>query len=127
MMNDIRYAFRALRQNPGFAITAIVSIGIAIGANSSIFSFVEAIILRPLPVPHPTQVVTLPAVEPAANTPGLADLSGAISYPDFVDFRDRNKSFDGMLAFDMTATGFARDAKTQPQFETAYLVSGDFF
>ena len=62
MMNDIRYAFRALRQNPGFAITAIVSIGLAIGANSFIFSFVDAIILHPLPVPHPAQVMTLRAV-----------------------------------------------------------------
>ena len=120
MMNDLRYAIRALRQSPGFAITAIVSIGLAIGANSSIFSFLDAIILRPLPVPQPAQVMTLRAVEPAATTSGLADISGGMSYSDYVDFRDQNKSFEGLLAFDLTAAGFAKDSNTQPQFEIAY-------
>ena len=57
MLNDIRYAFRALRQSPGFALTAIVSIALAIGANSAIFSFVDGLIFRPLPVRDARQYV----------------------------------------------------------------------
>jgi len=79
MLNDIRYAVRALRQNGGFAFTAIISIGLAIGANSSIFGFIDALLLRPLPVQRASDVLSLRQIEPTASASGLANLSGGFS------------------------------------------------
>ena len=55
MLRDIQYAFRALRQHPGFALTAILSIAVAVGANSTIFSIADGLLLRPLPCPIPAR------------------------------------------------------------------------
>ena len=85
MLNDIRYALRTLRQNPGFALTAIVSIALAIGANSAIFSFVDALLLRPLPITDASHVVTLRSIAPSSTASALVDTSSDVSYPDFAD------------------------------------------
>src|SRR5262245_42493852 len=127
MLNDIRYAIRALRQNRGFAFTAIVSIGLAIGANSSIFGFIDALLLRPLPVTRASDVVSLRQIEPSVSASGLANLSGGLSYPDFVYFKENNKSFEDLLACHVVPAGFAPDARTQPQLRMGYVVSGNFF
>jgi len=127
MLNDIRYAIRTLRQNRGFALTAIVSIGLAIGANSSIFGFVDALLLRPLPVTRASDVVSLRQIDPTASASGLANLGGASSYPDFVYFKENNKSFVDLLAFRLVPAGIAPDARTQPQLRMGYVVSGNFF
>ena len=58
-LQDVRYAFRTLRRNPGFAATAILSLALAIGANTAIYSIVDAAMLRPLPVPEPDRLFTL--------------------------------------------------------------------
>src|SRR5579863_5459644 len=120
MLNDLRYAIRMLRQNAGFALTAIVSIALAIGANSTIFSLADGLLLRPLPVPHSSQVVTL-----RSRTPN--GYFGQFSYADYADFRDKNQSFSGLVAYEMAPAAFARDPKAQPQLEYGYLVSGNFF
>src|SRR5262249_6010017 len=112
MLNDIRYAIRALRQNRGFAFTAIISIGLAIGANASIFGFVDALLLRPLPVTRPADVLSLQQIAPTTSASGLANTGGAMSYPDFVYFKENNKSFEDLLAFDLVSAGFAPDART---------------
>src|SRR5437773_3302315 len=108
MLNDIRYALRMLRQNPGFALTAIISIAIAIGANSAIFSMADALLLRPLPVAKASEVVTVRSTAPSGRL-------NSLSYPDYVNFRDHNRSFDGLVAFELVPVGFAADEKTQPQ------------
>jgi len=59
MLNDLRYALRALRQNPGFALTAIISIALGIGATTTVFSLGDGLVLRPLAVPNPSQVMKL--------------------------------------------------------------------
>ena len=120
MLNDFRYAVRTLRHNPGFAATAIFSIALGIGANSSIFSLADGLLLRPLPVPSALQVVTLRSRTPS-GTPGN------VSYADFVDFRDKNRSFDGLVAFALTRIAFAPDRQVQPELKTGMLVSGNFF
>src|SRR5499427_3395551 len=127
MLNDIRYAVRALRQNGGFAFTAIISIGLAIGANSSIFGFIDALLLRPLPVPRASDVLSLRQIEPTESASGLANLSGGFSYPDFVYFKENNQSFEDLLAYHLVPAGFAPDARTQPQLRMGYVVSGNFF
>jgi len=121
MLNDIRYAIRTLRQNRGFALTAIISIGLAIGTNSSIFGFVDALLLRPLPVTRASDVVSLRQIDPTASASGLANLGGASSYPDFVYFKENNKSFVDLLAFRLVHAGIAPDARTQPQLRMGYV------
>src|SRR5437867_6014719 len=100
MMNNLRNTLRMLRQNPVFAFTAIISIALAVGANSAIFSMADAILLRPLPVPRASEVVTLSAIGPRGRFIN-------VSYPDYIDFRDHSQSFDGLVAFDLVATGLA--------------------
>src|SRR5262245_66598833 len=108
MLNDIRYAIRALRQNRGFAFTAIISIGLAIGANSSIFGFIDAILLRPLPIPRASKVVSLRQIEPTASASGLANLGGRMSYPDLLLFMYHSLLIDHFFAcgLDSYCTGF---------------------
>ena len=93
MFQDLRYAFRALLNRPGFALTAILSIAMGIGANASIFSQIDALLLRPMPVPHASEVVTLRSRTPSGEF-------GLVSWPDYVDFRDRSRSFNGLAAYE---------------------------
>ena len=111
MLKDFRYAFRALRQSPGFALTAIVSIALAIGANSAIFSYADLLLFRPLSVPNPSQVFTLRSLAPSINSMAISG-TGFISYPDYLDFRDKTQSFSGLVAYQIVQTGFAPDPKT---------------
>src|SRR5215475_10723961 len=110
MLKDLRYAFRTLCQKPAFALTAIISIALAIGANSAIFSFQDALLLRPLAVANPSTLVTV-------NSRSAAGTFGGFPYPDFADIRDRNSSFEGMTAARLIPAGVARDANSQPQFK----------
>jgi macrolide transport system ATP-binding/permease protein len=120
MLHDLRYAVRSLRHNPGFALTAIVSIALGIGVNSAIFSYADGMMLRPIPVPDPSGVYNLRSRTPSGT-------AGGISYPDYVDFRDKNQSFSGLVAYDLTVLGFAPDQKTQAQMKVGLAVSGNFF
>ncbi len=83
-MNDVRYAFRALQQNPAFALTAVVSIALAIGANATVFGIFDALIFRPLPVPQASQVVVVSSRSPSGTYED-------VSWPDFIDLRDKNQ------------------------------------
>jgi len=89
---DLRYSVRQLRKSPAFTIAAILTLAMAIGANAVMFSVLNGILLRPLSVPQPE---SLYLVESAS------DKNTSQSYPDYVDFRDRNRSFDGLAAFAM--------------------------
>ncbi|HKS83716.1 MAG TPA: ABC transporter permease [Candidatus Acidoferrales bacterium] len=88
-MQDARYALRMLRKNPGFTAVAVLSLALGIGANALVFSVVNAILLRPLPVEHPERLVFL---ENKNGNPGQ-------SYPNYRDFRDRNESFAGLAGY----------------------------
>ena len=120
MLNDLRYASRTLRHNLGFALTAAISMALGIGATATIFSLGDALVLRPLPVPNPSQVVKLSSRTPSGTL-------GDIAYADFVVYRDKLQSFDGLAAYSLTPFGFAKDSKTQSQMKYGFLVSGNFF
>jgi predicted permease len=119
MLNDLRYALRTLRRRPGFAFAAIVSIGLAIGANAAIFSLADALFLRPLEVPDPLGVVTFAT--------RLSPDDGRLSYPEYREVRDANRSFASLAAFRVLRAGFARDANTQPELRMGFAASVDFF
>ena len=90
MLNDLRYALRMFHRNPGFAAAAVVSIGLAIGANATIFSLSDALFLRPLAVADPASVATV-GTRPRAD-------DGRLSYADYRDFRDATRSFTNLAA-----------------------------
>jgi len=89
---DLRYSLRQLRKSPGFTIAAIMTLAMAIGANAVMFSVLNGIMLRPLSVPQPESLYLLESA---------SDKNTFQSYPDYVDLRDRNHSFDGLAAFGM--------------------------
>jgi len=119
-MNDFRFAFRTLSQNPGFALTAILSIGLAVGAGSTVFAIYDGLLFRPLPVPNPSEILTL-----SSRTPSGA--LGNVSYADFADFRRLNHSFSSLFAASVNSFGFAKDAKDQPRMKAGLLASGNIF
>src|SRR5438132_6052699 len=98
---DIRHGCRMFVKNPAFAAIAVISIAFGTGANVAIFSAADALLLRPLPVPRPSELMTVGTkVRVGISTQTLA------SYPDYIDIRDRTHTFDGLLAFENRATGF---------------------
>jgi putative ABC transport system permease protein len=90
LMQDVRYALRTLRKNPGFAGTAILTLALGIGATTAIFSVVDSVMLKPLPFPTADRLVRIGSVFVANGHGGVA------SYPDFLDWRARNHVFEGM-------------------------------
>ena len=123
MLSNVRFALRMLRRNPGFSLVAILSIAIGVGVNAAMFSFADALVLRPLPVVRPGEILTLSGTAP--DIPGTR--FGSLSYPDYVDLRDRNRSFEGLVAFIETPVGVTQTPDALPRLRLAMMVSGNFF
>ncbi|HXB75314.1 MAG TPA: ABC transporter permease [Candidatus Acidoferrales bacterium] len=126
MLLDLRYALRTLRHSPGFALIAILSLALGIGANSAMFSLANAIILRPMPVPNASQLIAVQSQFRGESLGRLFQYSG-LSYPDYTDLRDRGKSFDGLAASEYSPFGFATGKSALPRMKFGQLVSGNFF
>jgi predicted permease len=126
MLHDLSYALRTLRKSPGFALVAIISLALGIGANSAMFSLADALLLRPLPVPHASALVVVQSHLRGESIGGLAQYAG-LSYPDFKDLRDRSESYTGLAASQYSQFGFATEKGALPQMKFGELVSGDFF
>jgi len=122
LAQDLRHGWRMLAKNPGFTLVAIVSIAIGVGVNCATFSFADAMLLRPLTVLRPSEVLTVGSVE---SLQGFTNL--VASYRDYVDFRDQSKSFDGLVAFNDSTFGFAAERDAPPQIKLGALVTGNFF
>ena len=121
MLKEVRQALRLLIKNPGFAAIAAISLALGIGANSAIFSFADALLLRPLPIADPSRVFTI-----TTSVPG-EQFGGGVSFPDYRDLRDKNQSFSNLAAFRFYTFGFAPSATVQPQMRMGLLVSDNFF
>ena len=94
LSQDLRFGVRSLRKNPGFTSVCVLTLALGIGANTAIFSLVNAVLLKPLPFPDPNQLVMVFATD--AKRGGTEDVA---TYPDFADWRAQAKSFTGLGAF----------------------------
>lgn len=112
-LQDLRYALRQLRRSPGFALTAILTLTMAIGANVVVFGVVNALVLHPLPVPQENRVYSI-------QGKGIA-----LSYPNYQDIRDRNQTFSGVSLVRIARMGLDISGTARPVW--GYEVSGNYF
>jgi predicted permease len=124
VVRDVRYAVRSFRHSPTFTLVALASLAIGIGANCAAFSWADALLLRPLTVPRPSEVMTLGST--TAIEGALAHVLRA-SYPEYTAIRDRTRSFDGVLAFNSFSGGLAGTRDEVPTLRIGNLVSANFF
>jgi predicted permease len=122
LLQDLRYGARMLLAAPGFTIVAVLSLAIGVGANSAIFSFADALLFRPLPVARPGDVFSVGAT---SSFEALNASSLVASYRDYVDIRDRSKSFDGLAAFTNITVGFTADPRQSPKLKMGMLASAN--
>jgi predicted permease len=128
MLNETRYALRSLRRNPGFAVTAIVSIALAVGANSTLFSIANGLLFRPLPVPDAAELVTVRSLPPLASTLAVPGTSRSrMSYSDYRDFREKTQMFRVLIAYDEMMLALSGNDQAPAEFRLGYQVSSTFF
>jgi hypothetical protein len=123
LWRELRYGARMLAKNPGFSLIAVLTLALGIGANAGIFSLVNAILLRPLPVADPARLVSVSLVK--RQGAGLE----LFSYLDYEDFRDRNEVLAGIAAYrfaPMNLGGIVGKAGDNERV-WGYLVSGNYF
>jgi macrolide transport system ATP-binding/permease protein len=118
LFHDLRFGIRRLIKTPGFTVIAVLSLALGIGANTAIFSLVNLILFRPLPVANPQEVVS---VSPVGKDGALA----AFSYPNYIDFRDRNEVLSGLLASRFVVVSMSRNGNNEKVWGD--LVSGNYF
>src|SRR5882724_4199995 len=123
LLSDLRFGFRMLRKAPGFTIVAVTVLALGIGANTAIFSVVNAILLRPLPFQDPERLVQLWHVPPPKSFPGMTRFS--VSPANYLDWEKQNQVFEQMAIYryfnyNLTGTG-------DPESVTAIRVSPGFF
>ena len=118
LIADIRYSFRSLLKNPGLTLAAILSLGLGIGANTTIFTWVQAVLFRPIPLAADPSSIRIAAMQ---NREGQ---SRSWSYPNFVDFRDRTKMLD-IVGQDDQTFNIAVDDTAERAWGA--LVSGNYF
>jgi len=118
-VQDIRYGLRQLRRNPGFTATAILTLGLGVGANAALFSVANTLFLRPLPVPDAGQLVVLAAREKGAPSPS------DVSYQDFVDYSNGRTTFAAMAGYELGLDGLAAEGWAE-RTVTCY-VTGSYF
>jgi predicted permease len=120
LLQDLRYGARMLVKKPGFALIAIITLALGIGANTAIFSLVNSALLRPLPVAEPDRLIFLNNV----SEKGDRDFP-TISYPNYRDFRDRNDTLSGLIAYRMVAVSLSHGKTSERLW--GYMVTGNYF
>ncbi|HEY3662300.1 MAG TPA: ABC transporter permease [Chthoniobacterales bacterium] len=120
MLNDLRFAFRQLRKSPGFTFVAILTLALCIGANCSIFSVINAVLLRPLPYPDPDRLVIL--TESDADQPAIS-----VSYPDYLDWKKENTVFETLAVARRESLNLSGLQGHEPEQISGAVVTADFF
>jgi putative ABC transport system permease protein len=121
LLKDLRYGFRSLLKRPGFSLIALIALALGIGANTAIFSLVNAVLLRPLPFPDPDQLVW------AWGNIRNAGNRASVSPPDFLDFRSQNKTFEQFAASSTQPLAMNLTGNGEPERLSASGVTGNYF
>src|SRR5215831_16113542 len=116
---DFRYAIRMLLTRPGFTAIALISLALGIGANTAVFTLVNQVLLKPLPIDHPEQFYSL-----YDSGPSSGDFS-AFSYPDYCDLRDHNDVFSGLLAYRFAPINLSHSGENSRIW--GFMVTGNYF
>jgi len=130
-LSDIRFGARMLAKNPGFALVAVLSLALGIGANTALFSLVNGLLLRHLPVSQPEQLAAVGSLSRVNGVSNGTPQFGLFSLPLYYALRDANQSFSGVLAtgrsggLDMHMEGTATNS--QPEHPRGRLVTGNYF
>ena len=119
LIQDLRFSFRRLMKSPGFTVVALLSLALGIGANASIFSLVNTVLLRPLPATQPEQLVGVYGM-----VSGQSDVT-LISYPNYTDYRERNEVFTDLLAYRFAPVSLSHGGTNERLW--GYVVSGNYF
>jgi hypothetical protein len=128
ILSDLRYALRQLRRSPVFALTAMLTLALGVGANTAVFSLLDQALLRALPVRQPDRLVYLQGTGDAwrghtsSHGGGIASY---FSYPMYRDLRDKDAAFDGLFATTKQMVDLTHDNKSA--FAEAEIVSGNYF
>lgn len=117
LAQDVRYGLRVLGKSPGFTVTAMVTLALAIGANAVVFSLLNGLVLRPLNVPGAERLVTIEQRDD--GSPPVQ------SYPDYLDLRERNRSFEDVVAYQISRAGLDTGGHAVPVW--LYEASGNYF
>jgi predicted permease len=120
MLNDVRYAIRVLIKNPGFSLVAILSLALGIGANTAIFSMINSLLLAPLPVERPSELVSIFTTD--TKNPGPLP----VSHYNFIDYRDQNSVFSGVTAYNFAQVNLNKGPGESVQL-FGNIVSGNYF
>ena len=118
---EFRYALRNLRQNPGFALITVATLALGIGANVAIFTVAKNVLLDPLPYPESDRMVVIQESNPSSGLPRFS-----VSPLNFLDFEDRNQTFDAMAAI-ISESYALLDGDGQPERLKGLQVTGDYF
>ena len=121
LLQDLRYGMRMLAKSPGFAVMAVVTLAIGIGLNTAIFSVVNGILFRPLPVRAPDELVNVYNTAP----PGGLVTHEPLAFPDFADFRDQSHCFSGLIGYDLIP--LVLEGGDESQTVTAEMVTENYF
>ena len=121
VIQDLRYAMRTLRRNPGFAAVAVLALALGIGGNTAIFSVVHAVLLRPLPFPESGRLVFLYGQDTRRGVP-----AHQILYPDFIDWRDQSRSYEAVTALGPDAVTLTETAGGVPERIDGARVNASF-
>src|ERR1700704_2979901 len=121
LTQNLRYAIRFMRHNPGFTVVAVLTLALGIGANTAIFSVVYAALLRPLPYRDPEKLLSL-----GESREQIADIKQSqVSYPDYLDWRKQVKSFESLAAY--SGDAFTLRITEEPKNIFAAQVTASFF
>ena len=119
-MNDLRFALRQLRKSPGFTLIAVITLALCIGANTAIFSVINAVLLRPLPYPEPGRIAIL--TESDASQPSIS-----VSFPDYVDWKKENRVFDEIAVARRESYNLSGLVGREPEQVSGAIVTANFF